>query len=128
MSQLDLFGGTSPTEHRLARRVTSGMVERPEQRDTSAASASAIAPLTGTLREKVLHAIVRAGERGLTDEEGIELTGIVASTYRPRRVELADGWKDFDGGFIVDSERRRKTRSGRSAAVWIATERGRRSA
>lgn len=109
--QLDLF------------RQTSGMVENPPQADTSAAAAERIAPDTGRLRLIVLRVIALSG--GCTDEEGIERTGLPPSTYRPRRVELHKGWKGFDGGYIIKSERRRRTHAGRPAIVWQIAEKGR---
>lgn len=103
--------------------MTTGMVESPAQADTSARAAEQMIGLTGKLRLTVLLEIALMG--GITDEEGIEGTGLPASTYRPRRVELHKGWRDFDGGYIYDSGERRKTRSGRMAIVWRATEKGR---
>lgn len=105
-------------------QLTFGMVESPTQRDTSAHAAAQIAPFTGNLRTKVLAVIVASGSRGITDEEGIAKLGIGSSTYRPRRVELHAGWQEFDGGYIEDSGRRRETQSGRTAAVWVATDKG----
>lgn len=112
--QLAFWGGPPAEPHR-------GMVERPAQADTSADAADAIGGISGRLRLIVLAELVAAGDRGLTDEEGIDLTGIPASTYRPRRVELCDGWQDIQGGFVRDSGSRRRTRSGRTAVVWQAT-------
>ena len=79
-------------------------------------AADGIAPVAKTLRALVLAAIQRAGEDGLTDEEGIAATGIGPSTYRPRRIDLATKV----GGFRVrDSGRTRLTKSGRKAVVWV---------
>lgn len=83
--------------------------------DTSRDAAEAIRPEAANLRAKVYAAICNAGRDGLTDEEGIERTGLPPSTYRPRRVELVTG------GMVVDSGRTRKTASGRKAGVWVAT-------
>jgi len=72
-----------------------------------------IEPGAGSLREKVLRAFVEQGDAGFTDEDGIWVTGIPASTYRPRRIELVTmGW-------LRDSGRTRATRSGRKASVWV---------
>lgn len=50
---------------------------------------------------------------GLTDEELVERTGLLANTARPRRIDLvADG-------AVVDSGRVRLTRSGRKAVIWV---------
>lgn len=83
---------------------------------TSVAAARAIKPDTNRQRAIVYAAIRQAGSRGLSDEEGIDATGITASTYRPRRVELVGRGK------VIASGKTRPTRSGRPATVWIATE------
>lgn len=80
--------------------------------DTSRSAAQAIRPDTSRLRIKVLAAIVTGG--GLTDEEGIDATGLSPSTYRPRRIELVET------GRVQDSGETRLTRSGRKAVVWEA--------
>ena len=82
--------------------------------ETSVAAAESIRPDTNRLRAVVLDAIRRAGADGLTDEEGIAATGIVASTYRQRRVECVQAGK------VIDSGKTRKTASGRNAVVWVA--------
>ena len=76
-------------------------------------------PATGTWRRRVLNAITAAGARGSTDEELQDLLRLNPSTQRPRRVELVEG------GWIEDSGRRRRTRSGRDAVVWTLSERAR---
>lgn len=78
------------------------------------AAADAIAPVAATLRRLVLEAIRGAGVNGMTDEEGIAVTQLSPSTYRPRRIE------SVQAGLVVDSGRTRKTASGRSAVVWVA--------
>lgn len=84
---------------------------------TSQAAGRAIAPDANRLRAIVYAAIREAGARGLSDEEGIDATGIQASTYRPRRIEL------IERGKVMASGQTRPTRSGRAATVWIiATE------
>ena len=80
---------------------------------TSQEAAAAIKPETARLRLMVLNAISNATD-GLTDEEGIDLTGLQPSTYRPRRIELCQA------GRLRDSGRTRPTRSGRKATIWIA--------
>lgn len=78
---------------------------------TSQEAARAIAPVTGTLRARVLVAIRQEG--GVTDEEGMDLLEMPASTYRPRRVELV---RD---GLVRDSGQTRDTKSGRKAVIWV---------
>jgi len=101
-----------------------GMVEAPAQGDTSVEAARRIAPLSGGKRLEVLAAIVHAGHYGLTDEEGQEITGMNQNTYRPRRVELSEGYKDIEGGWVKDSQKRRPTSTGSMAKVWVATNKG----
>lgn len=96
--QYELFGGLPPHV----------------QTDTSFDAAVEIAPHTSTLRRKVLAFIRERGAEGATDEEVQEALGMAANTQRPRRVELVL----MDQ--VVDTGRRRKTRSGRSAIVWEA--------
>lgn len=85
---------------------------QPAQRHspTSIAAAEAIAPDSNRLRVKVLAAIREHG--GLTDNQGIYVTGLSPSTYRPRRIELVQR------GQVVDSGETRLTASGRKAVVW----------
>ena len=82
---------------------------------TSRDAARAIEPRADTLRRLVLDAITRAGDKGLTDLEGEAATGIGGSTYRPRRVELADGQ-------LIEIRGTRVTPSGRAAAVWVRSD------
>lgn len=55
---------------------------------TSRAAAEAIEPKAANLRERVFHYIKTRGP--LSDNEGIAISGIGGSTYRPRRIELAE--------------------------------------
>lgn len=88
---------------------------RKAPRKTSRTAARIIAPAAPTLRERVLAYIAARGEDGATDEEGEDATGLKPQAYTPRRWELAKM------GAVVDSGRRRPTRSGASAAVWVVT-------
>lgn len=80
---------------------------------TSEVAAKMIEPLSRSRRELVFDAIKDSGLNGLTDEEGAAATGLSAQSYTPRRNELVKL------GLVVDSRRRRSTRSGRQAAVWM---------
>jgi hypothetical protein len=64
---------------------------------------------------RILSALAEAGSRGLSDEEGIEVTGLSPSSYRPRRGELEER------GAVKASGAKRPGRSGRLATVWILT-------
>lgn len=82
---------------------------------TSKAAAIAAGPNANMLRLRVLEFISACGSEGATDDEvqiGLEMN---PSTQRPRRIELE---RD---GFVSDSGRKRPTRTGRNAVVWIAT-------
>ena len=82
---------------------------------TSEAAARSITPRLNQLQQCVL-ALIRAAPDGLTDENGIDASGLSPSTYRPRRIELTAR------GLVRDSGKTRKTRSGRAAVVWEATK------
>jgi hypothetical protein len=103
MMQLDIFA--------VAARKAAPPVEAPPYQvhnETSRLAAQSIAPAAGTLRARVLAVIT---EVPCTDEEGIERSGIAASTWRPRRVEL------WEAG-LVHQAGTRLTKSGRNAVVW----------
>jgi hypothetical protein len=82
---------------------------------TSEEAAERHEPRARTERARVLDAIRKSVEDGLTDEECQDALLMNPSTQRPRRVELVKG------GFVVDSGRTRPTHAGYPAAVWIAT-------
>ncbi len=81
--------------------------------ETSIAAAERIRPTAGTKRAIVLETIERAGTEGATIDEIVQVTGLLTATVCGRINELKrDGW-------IQDSGRRRPTRSGSPAIVWI---------
>lgn len=83
---------------------------------TSIAAAKQIEPVSGALRLAVYRFVKSCQSRGATDEEIQDALRMPASTQRPRRVELVqDGW-------VRDSNKKRPTRSGRAAVVWVITE------
>lgn len=81
----------------------------------SVAAAAAIRQDSARLRMEVYRHIKRCRKRGSTDEEGDDALDLGGSTYRPRRVELVEK------GWVADSGKKRPTRSGRMATVWVAT-------
>ena len=83
---------------------------------TSEAAARSMARPAPPQRERVLDLIRRAGPRGVTDAEGERALGMRTASYTARRNELVGR------GVVVDSGRRRRTESGRSAAVWVAVK------
>lgn len=82
---------------------------------TSREAAERIRPSTSVARQKVYEAIFASGERGLTDAEMYQATGLASDTARPRRCELVRG------GYVRDSGRERPSPSGRAMIVWICT-------
>jgi hypothetical protein len=86
--------------------------------DTSrAAAASMIPKFKGLMLHLMKFFKARAGA-GMTDEEGQFMAQINGNSYRPARVKLQEY------GMIRDSGMRRKTRSGKEAVVWVATQEG----
>ena len=67
-------------------------------------------------RRKIHDFIRGRGPFGATDDEGESVLRIKPQSYTPRRGELVDL------GLVVDSGKRRKTESGRAAAVWVTPE------
>lgn len=83
--------------------------------DTSLAAALAAAPNAATIRADVLRFFANRGERGATDDETQRFMPLEANTERPRRRELELG------GYVVRTDARRKTLSGRWAHVYEVT-------
>ena len=82
--------------------------------DTSAAAADSVADTAGNMRRQVWRLINQRGEYGTTDDELEVLLGMRHQTVSARRreLELLDA--------IHKTPERRKTRSGRTAAVYVA--------
>ncbi|MTD55694.1 hypothetical protein [Amycolatopsis pithecellobii] len=91
-----------------------GMVSR-NPADTSAKAASRVEPRTGSQRARVLALICECG--GATDFELSMRLRLLASSVRPRRVEL------IKFGYVVDSGETRKHR-GSHWKIWRATPEG----
>lgn len=91
---------------------------RRDAKATSVLAALVTLPRSRTRRYAVLEAIAAAGEHGRTDDELIGELGIPHQSVGPRRLELVEG------GWIEDSERRRPTRTGADAIVWVLTDDG----
>ena len=105
------------------RRPPPSVVQREAQQtapyqphsETSRAAAEVIAKGLGLLQTQVLDCIaVQYRFSGATDEQIQEFCNMNPSTQRPRRIEL------LKAGLIRDSGRKRRTRSGRQATVWVA--------
>lgn len=79
----------------------------------STAAHASIKPSKATLRLYV-HRLIRSASQGATCDEIETETGLSHQTVSARVTELKRA------GWVVDSGRRRPTRSGRSAAVLVA--------
>lgn len=114
--RVPVLGGMLMCARPGCRSVFSPPTRPAPAQEHSRASVAAAQSIDGAprYRDRVLvyNALVAAGAHGLTDEEGIEATGIPASTYRPRRIDLVAE------NVVVDSGTTRKVRSGREATVW----------
>ncbi len=82
--------------------------------DTSRQAAEQIEPSTGRLQGLVLDEIRDSGGHGRTDDELEVVLSLRHQTASARRRELVLK------GLVRDSGRRRPTRSGRQAVVWLA--------
>jgi hypothetical protein len=85
----------------------------PDWTNTRRQAYDRIGPVAGRIAAQVFATIYTAGSAGLIDEEVAAALGMKESTTRARRVELRDA------GLVIDSGRRRRTSSGRAAAVWV---------
>lgn len=82
--------------------------------DTSKAAADSIKPFVAADKAKVFQYIEKQGDAGSTDDQIEVALDLRHQTASARRRDLV-----LDGA-VKDSRERRKTRSGRSAAVWVA--------
>jgi len=85
-------------------------------RDTSIAAAEHMKPKAAAIRLRVLAEIQIRGSTGATCDELEQAFGMSHQTVSARLRELNLS------GHVLDSEQRRKTRSGRNAIVWVARE------
>lgn len=81
---------------------------------TSKAAADSVAPTAGKVRERVLVAIADTGSAGATCDQIEVALDLRHQTASARIVELVDSHA------ILKTDRTRRTRSGRAAAVYIA--------
>lgn len=82
---------------------------------TSVAAAESVRPKLSRLRQIVLD-YIRSCPDGCTDEQIIDAVNLGPNTPRPRRIELVRM------GLVYDSGLTARTRSGREAVLWQATE------
>lgn len=86
---------------------------------TSHEAAVSMAGTAASMRVQVLRFIVKRGARGVIDDEVERSLGMRHQTASARRRELELS------GHVERTDRRRATRSGRTAAVYVATDKGR---
>lgn len=99
-------------------RTTAPHVPFQPSSPTSIAAAKSITPDQLSHLESVVYAaFVKAGERGMTDEQCGEATNLDGSTLRPRRVALRE-YGLIEPWMHHDKAVTRKGRSGRSMQVW----------
>lgn len=87
-------------------------------RQTSRDAGARAFPRSATNRFRVLESIATGGPVGRTDDEVIVRTGLAHQSVGPRRLEL------LEGGWIEDSGRKRATRTGAQAIVWVLSQDG----
>ena len=90
------------------------MMPPSNDQETSFQAALHIESSAERLRAKVLAFLLAQGENGATDQEMQTALNLSSDTQAPRRWELSKKL-----GLVVDSGRRRKTRSGVNAIVWV---------
>lgn len=83
---------------------------------TSAEAFDSVQGVTGELRRRVYDIIKRSGLVGMTSDDVEETLGLSHQTVSARCTELKKR------GLVIESGRRRPTRSGRNAAVLIVKE------
>lgn len=106
---------TMTEENRAQLGLFNGRPPFVRNSDTSEAAADSVAGGTASKRRRILTMISDA-PAGMTDDEVEEATGWRHQTVSARRRELVLL------GLLVDSGRRRLTRSGRGATVWVPRE------
>jgi predicted transcriptional regulator len=82
--------------------------------DTSELAAESMADIAGSIREQVYGWMARRGDHGATDDEIERALAIRHQTASARRRELELI------GRVQKTDQRRRTSSGRSAAVYVA--------
>jgi hypothetical protein len=110
---VDLFGDGPPAGSLAYQRIQTAPYQ--SHSETSREAAEQIGYDLNKLQARVL-AYLRSCPLGATDEEMQVGLAMNPSTQRPRRIEL------MDRRLIVDSGRKRKTRSGRWAVVWTVAD------
>lgn len=86
----------------------------PSQRvDTSEAAAESMVPVAPTLRRRVLAYITAQGWEGATQDECAEALNLKTQTA------VARVWELERAGLIYKTDRKRQTRSGRDARVYL---------
>lgn len=106
-----------PPPDNLGKHPYAGHAPFASGSETSAEAARKVEPRLETIRGRVLAYFRSCGARGSTDDQAVETFGAEHhNTIAPRRTELVKL------GLIIKTCRRRETRNGGSAAVWVAAE------
>lgn len=85
----------------------------PSSRETSAQAHQKIQRHAERIEDRILRFLQECGTDGATDDEIQVALGIYGDTQRPSRVRLCRA------GLICGTTRKRSTRKGRAAAVWV---------
>lgn len=88
------------------------------KRATSRAAAIRVYPETGSLRLKIYELLIRAGIKGVTDQEIESILRISGNSVRPLRKSLEVQ------GFVIDTGLTRKNANGNPCIIWRAAEEG----
>lgn len=120
IAKMDELGIQPGDEFALVSRSAVSAPRTPGARNTDPGTSKAAAldamPRTGTQREKLLDAIVRSGEKGLTFEEAGAATGVPSPWKRLSELH--------EGRWIEDSGKTRKGNTGSEQTVWVASRKG----
>ena len=96
--------------------MTMGPPFRHDAPGTSRDAAHSMAGRSPTVRDEVWGYLRERREYGATDQESQVDLQLTSDTQVPRR------WELVKLGVVVDSGRKRRTRSNCSAVVWVASE------
>lgn len=96
-----------PEENRMGQHHFDGP-------DTEFEAAVSVYPTSGTMRKRVLDAIVASGSFGMTDHELVAKCNIPLSSVCARRNELK--------GWVEATDRRRVSPYGKECIVYVATK------
>lgn len=103
-------------EDLFAQQPYGGVAPHVKESDTSREAAVDVTPKAPAIRQQVWSLIAARGPIGATDDEIEVHLNMRHETVSARRRELAIQ------RFVVDSGRRRNTRRGKAATVWVTPD------